>query len=206
MNKQIKELIKELKVKVKVKKGKGCSAEIHKNLIIINKDASDYDVLHEISHLICGWGCCREHCEWEAHGGAKALCKLFEIDNKQVEDAEERMKCYAHRTNPEVCGRYSKENSWVEEIKNEERKKIFDFEDFLTGNESGRFLINDFWLEHLLNLFYQGYVGEVWEEVQDTLMNHKELLENNAYGIIGQDFNKKHLPLKNISKRKGNKK
>ena len=67
------------------------------------------------------------------------------------------------------------------------------FEVFVDSNISGRFLINPFWLEHLLNLFYQGYVGEVWIEVQDTLMNHKKTIENTAYGIIGQVFDKKHL-------------
>lgn len=71
--------------------------------------------------------------------------------------------------------------------------KIPNFEDFITSNISGRFLINPFWLEHLLNLFYQEYYGEVWCEVQDTLMNHKKLIENTAYGIIGQEFNKKHI-------------
>lgn len=66
------------------------------------------------------------------------------------------------------------------------------FEVFVDSNISGMFLINPFWLEHLLNLFYQGYIGEVWIEVQDTLMNHKETIENTAYGIIGSNFNKKH--------------
>lgn len=75
------------------------------------------------------------------------------------------------------------------------------FEDFLTGNESGRFIINPFWLEHLLNLFYQGYIGEVWIEIQDTLMNHKEIIENTAYGIIGQDFDKRHLTSKQSNKK-----
>lgn len=194
MEKKTKDIIQELGIKIK--KGKRCSAEPHKNTIIISKSATDYDILHEISHLICGWGCCREHCEWEAHGGAKVLCKLFGINKKQVEDSEERMKCYAHRTNPEACGRYSKENSWVEGIKKEEREKIFNFEDFPTGNESGRFLINPYWLEHLLNLFYQGYVGEVSDELSDTILNHIKTMENTAYGIIGQEFNKKHLDKK----------
>ncbi len=122
MNKKIKQLVKDLGIKIK--KGNNCSAEPHNNTIIINKKASDYDILHEISHLICGWGCCREHCEWEAHGGAKVLCKLFGIDNKQVENAEDRMSCYAHRTNPIACGRYNKKNSWVEEVKKECRNEL----------------------------------------------------------------------------------
>ncbi len=195
MNKEIKQLIK--KMKIKVKNGNRCSAEPHNNAIILSKEASDYDVLHEISHLICGWGCCREHCEWEAHGGAKVLYDLFKIDKKQIDDAEERMNCYAHRTNPEACGRYSKENSWVKEIKKEERKKIFNFEEFLIGNKSGRMIVNPYWLEHLLNLFFQGYLGEVWEEIMDTEMNNCALIENWGYGIIKQELNKKHLDLSN---------
>ena len=68
--------------------------------------------------------------------------------------------------------------------------EIKDFDVFVESNISGRFIINPFWLEHLLNLFYQGYIGEVWEEVQDTLMNHKKTIEDNTYGIIGREFNK----------------
>jgi len=67
------------------------------------------------------------------------------------------------------------------------------FKEFLDSNISGRMIINPYWLEHLLNLFFQGYLGEVWEEVMDTEMNHCALIENWSYGIIGQEFNKKHL-------------
>ena len=73
--------------------------------------------------------------------------------------------------------------------------EIKDFEDFVKSRIAGKVIINHYWLEYLLNLFYQGYVGEVWIEVQDTLMNHKKVLENNAYGIIGRNFDKKHLNL-----------
>jgi len=71
--------------------------------------------------------------------------------------------------------------------------KIPDFEVFVDSNISGRFIINPFWIEHLLNLFYQGYVGEVSEEVSDTIFNHIHTIENTAYGIIGVNFAKKHL-------------
>ena len=182
MNKEIEQLIK--KMKIKIKSGNRCSAEPHNNAIILSKKASDYDILHEISHLICGWGCCREHCEWEAHGGAKVLCKLFKINKKQINDAEERMDCYAHRTNPITCGRYKKEDSWVEEVKKEERKNFVDFGEFMKTNISGKFLINTSWLEYLLNLFSQGYIGEVWEEIQDTKINYCESIENAGYGIF----------------------
>jgi len=191
MKEEIEQLIK--KMNIKIKRGDKCSAEPHNNAIILNKKANDYDILHEISHLICGWGCCREHCEWEAHGGAKVLCKLFKINKKIVEDAEKRMDCYAHKTNPICCGRFKKEYSWLEEVKKEEREKIFNFKEFLIENESGRMIVNPYWLEHLLNLFFQGYLGEVWEEIMDTKIDNQKRIENWVYGIIGQEFNKKHL-------------
>ena len=192
MNKRL-ELFKD-KLGIKLKEDSYCHAEIHNKTIFIRKGASNYDVAHEISHIICGWGCCREHCEWEAHGGAKVLCKLFDVDKKEVEDAEERMKCYAHRTNPIVCGRYSKENSWVEEIKKEERKKLIDFGEFMKTNKSGAFIMNTSWLEYLLNLFAQGYLAEFWEEIQDTKINHCESIENTSYGLLNL------LDLKMLSK------
>ena len=33
----------------------------------------DYAVLHEYGHILCGYGCCREHDEMKAHGAAVAL-------------------------------------------------------------------------------------------------------------------------------------
>jgi len=35
-----------------------------------------------------------------------------------------------------------------------------------------------------LNLFSQGYIGEVWEEIQNTKINHSETIEKAGYGII----------------------
>ncbi len=67
------------------------------------------------------------------------------------------------------------------------------FEVFVDSNLLGRFIINPYWLEHLLNLFYQGYVGEVSEEISDTIFNHIHTIKNTAYGIIGVNFAKKHL-------------
>ena len=68
-----------------------------------NKHSYKYDVLHELAHAICGWSCCKEHAEWEAHGGAKLLAYLLDID---IGDAEERMRCYAKISSREACGRY----------------------------------------------------------------------------------------------------
>ena len=67
------------------------------------------------------------------------------------------------------------------------------FKEFLEGNESGRFLVNPYWLEHLLNLFYQGYIGEASEEIQDTIFNQIHSINNLGFGIIAQEFDKKHL-------------
>ena len=131
------------KLGIKVKEDDCCHAEIYNNTIFLKKGCSDYDVAHEISHIICGWGCCREHCEWEAHGGAKVLCELFGVDKKQIEDAEDRMDCYAHRTNPIACGRFKKENSWIGEIKKRtgERKmtRIIKSIPTLKGKEANEF-------------------------------------------------------------------
>ena len=64
------------------------------------------------------------------------------------------------------------------------------FKEFLEENESGRFLVNPYWLEHLLNLFYQEYYGGVWEEMQTTQINMLKFIENLGYGIIGKEFNR----------------
>jgi len=58
------------------------------------------------------------------------------------------------------------------------------FKDFIKSNESGRFLVNPFWLEYLLNLFFQGYFGEFWEEIQDTKIEQNKTIENVGYGVI----------------------
>lgn len=68
------------------------------------------------------------------------------------------------------------------------------FEEFIDNNISGKFVINPFWLEHLLNLFYQGYPENVWMEITDTKINHGETLDNIGYGIITQELNKARLP------------
>ena len=81
------------------------TADITKGIIKLHpKKATNYDAMHEIGHIICGWGCCREHCEWEAHGAGKMLCKLYGFS---IGHSENRMTCYAHRSNPKACGRYS---------------------------------------------------------------------------------------------------
>ena len=76
--------------------------------------------------------------------------------------------------------------------------EIPDFKVFVESNISGRLIINSYWLEHLLNLFFQEYIVEFQEEIWDTKHNNCKSIENWAYGIIGQEFNKKHINLKTI--------
>ena len=71
--------------------------------------------------------------------------------------------------------------------------EILNFEVFPDSNISGRMIVNPFWLEHLLNLFYQGYIAEFQIEIWDTQSNNSQCVKNWAYGIIGQEFDKKHL-------------
>jgi hypothetical protein len=59
--------------------------------------------------------------------------------------------------------------------------KIPNFEPFPESNISGRFLINPYWLEHLLNLFFQGYIAEIQMEIWDTKKNMIENIEKTAY-------------------------
>jgi len=56
-------------------------------------------------------------------------------------------------------------------------------------------MVNSYWLEYLLNLFYQGYIGEVVDEMTDTLSNYIKAIEDISYGIIGQEFDVKHIDL-----------
>ena len=72
-------------------------------------------------------------------------------------------------------------------------KDFFNFKPFLEENISGHIIISSYWLEHLLNLFFQGYISEVWKEIMETKINNQKAIEDWGYGIIGQEFDKKHL-------------
>lgn len=185
MNNKLKRLIKLLGIKVEV--DNHCHAEMWNRTIFINKGASDYDVAHEICHIICGYGCCREHCEWEAHGGAKVLCELFGVDKKEVEDAEERMGCYAFRTNPEACARYDGDMGII---------STYDNKEYI----SSEVFINEFWLEHLLNLFSQGYFGEFWEEIQINNLGLCKSVEEFVYPLLNEVNLQTILDTQNINK------
>lgn len=63
---------------------------------------NNYTVLHELGHVICGNACCLEHCEFEAHGAAKALAKVCGIKvNWKMHDAE--MGAYSGCSPRKVC-------------------------------------------------------------------------------------------------------
>jgi len=79
-------------------------------------DGFRYDLLHELGHLICGFSCCREHAEFEAHGAAKALAILLNVD---VSSGERNMDTYAGRSSHKACGRIVKRNK-KREVKSEE--------------------------------------------------------------------------------------
>jgi hypothetical protein len=74
-------------------------------------------------------------------------------------------------------------------------KEFLDFYEFPESNISGRVIVNPYWLEHLLNLFFQEYIGEVWEEIMDTKIDYCALIENLGYGIIGREFSKQFIKL-----------
>jgi hypothetical protein len=59
--------------------------------------ASAYTVLHEIGHVFNGLMCCREHCEFVAHGTAIALAKVYHI--KLSKDHKEAVYVYANQSN-----------------------------------------------------------------------------------------------------------
>jgi len=55
--------------------------------IFVNiRKVDDYSVLHEYGHILCGYGCCREHDEMKAHGAAVALAHILgvEIDDHSI--------------------------------------------------------------------------------------------------------------------------
>ena len=70
--------------------------------IYLRKDATPYTILHEIGHVICGYGCCREHCEYMAHGAALALAKILKIKLSKKE--KECIDVYAGYSSHESCG------------------------------------------------------------------------------------------------------
>jgi len=75
--------------------------------ITINpKKANPYIVLHEIGHVLCGYACCREHCEYQAHGAAIALARVHGIRLRR--EWVERIDVYAGWSARRACGAYKR--------------------------------------------------------------------------------------------------
>lgn len=68
-----------------------------------------------------------------------------------------------------------------------ERMRIH-FDNFMESRETGKFIINPFWLEYLLNLFHQGYYREIWEEMMDTRCNLNQMIKRVAFSTIEKGF------------------
>lgn len=64
--------------------------------IYIGPHANTYTILHEIGHVINGWMCCTEHCEYAAHGAAMVLAKIHNI--KLPRGSRTKIDVYAGRT------------------------------------------------------------------------------------------------------------
>jgi hypothetical protein len=78
-----------------------------KRTIVINPEfANAYTVLHEIGHVFCGLMCCREHCEYAAHGVAIALARVYKIriPKKDLHDID----AYAGRSTRKACAAISR--------------------------------------------------------------------------------------------------
>jgi len=80
---------------------------VGKEILINKKIATNYTVLHEIGHVLCGYACCREHCEYMAHGAAITLAKLNKI--RLHSTAIYECDLYSGRSNHKVaCAGYEK--------------------------------------------------------------------------------------------------
>lgn len=77
--------------------------------ILINRRlATNYTVLHEIGHVFNGYMCCREHCEYAAHGAAIMLAKVFDI--RLHPKAIHEIDVYAGRSARKACGAIEQRN------------------------------------------------------------------------------------------------
>ncbi len=101
MNKEVKQalkLAKKLGVKVWDNTTVHSASWSHGMQIEVNlkKQKGAYPILHELGHVFMGYGCCREHDEYIAHGFAFGLAKALniKIPKKVMRDCD----CYAGRT------------------------------------------------------------------------------------------------------------
>ena len=74
--------------------------------VYIGDKATSYTVLHEIGHVINGYMCCKEHCEYAAHGATLALAKVFNI--KLPSKSKTCIDVYAGCSSHKACGAMDK--------------------------------------------------------------------------------------------------
>ena len=77
-------------------------------IIYLRPSIQIYAVLHEIGHLISGYGCCREHEEYITHGIAIGLAIAFKIDLNI--DVYEEIAAYAGRSSHKACAIIERES------------------------------------------------------------------------------------------------
>ncbi len=70
-----------------------------------------------------------------------------------------------------------------------------EFKEFLEEYISAKVIVNPYWLEYILCLISQGYIGEVWEEITETKINFGKLIEEEAYGLIWNESVNVFLPI-----------
>jgi len=71
--------------------------------------------------------------------------------------------------------------------------------EFKDYKDTGKFILNPYWEEYILNLLAQGYYGEVWEEVQDSMINIMKLADQ-VERIAYSKFNIIMEGMKNVQK------
>lgn len=114
MDKKILKICKKFRIKIEESDNDSCYYEFPKKKIYITKNASNYNILHEIGHCIYGFSCCREHDEYIAHGIAVGLARAYNI--KLHGGYKSLIDCYAGWSSHKSCGA-------IEKRKKEEKKK-----------------------------------------------------------------------------------
>lgn len=93
-----------MRISVKVSRGLDSNGEWRgaRTIWINPRHCSAYVVFHEMGHVLNGHMCCREHCEFAAHGAALAYMKAHGFRVR----ATDRFRCdaYAGRTARRACG------------------------------------------------------------------------------------------------------
>ena len=78
-----------------------------KTIKINPRKADAYTILHEIGHVLNGYMCCREHCEYAAHGAAIALARSNGI--RLPVGSKTKIDVYAGCSSREACGAIEKQ-------------------------------------------------------------------------------------------------